>query len=277
MSKQLRESYDVHPLTAARILARAGSLGDNSLIAEFQLAVDKATEFTDQNHVGGAENTIELGLRMRLSPRDTVLDLACGLGGSARLLATVFGCKVVGVDLHQGRIEDARRLSRAARFSERVSFVCSNVLKAPAPKGQFSAVICQAAMAHFLWKSNSLLHLQSSVLNGARLGIEDGYLRRSPNRASLFSVNRLGEIWNVKFGRVEDWRERLTSLHVGNLIETDLSEDFIAYYLKRQRLVQAGRIEIERREAEGYALAFKLADAGILGYRRWIGQFEWED
>src|SRR5262245_21935242 len=52
----------------------------------------------DEFHVGGRDATIELADRLGLAPGTRVLDVGCGLGGSARFLAAERSCQVTGVD-----------------------------------------------------------------------------------------------------------------------------------------------------------------------------------
>ena len=55
----------------------------------------------DEFHIRGREATIELARRASLQPGMRVLDVGCGLGGSARYLATQYQCQVTGIDLTQ--------------------------------------------------------------------------------------------------------------------------------------------------------------------------------
>jgi len=53
----------------------------------------------DEFHVGGVPAAEHLFGQLNIAPSHTVLDVGCGLGGPARLLASTKGCRVLGVDI----------------------------------------------------------------------------------------------------------------------------------------------------------------------------------
>jgi len=97
----------------------------------------------DQIHTGGARTSIELFKKTRLSPDALVLDAGCGLGGSSRLLARQFNCKVIGVDLADKFIEAANFLTQCTRLEDFVAFQQGSILELPFEDNTFDAVLCQ--------------------------------------------------------------------------------------------------------------------------------------
>jgi SAM-dependent methyltransferase len=67
----------------------------------------------DQFHVGGLAATKEMAEALGLRAGATVLDIGCGLGGSARFLAANYRCLVTGIDLNESFIEVARLLTQS--------------------------------------------------------------------------------------------------------------------------------------------------------------------
>jgi 50S ribosomal protein uL3 len=61
-----------------------------------------------------------LGEYLRLTPESRVLDIACGKGGPARILAATFGCRILGIELRPAFAEEARRRIDDADLSELV-------------------------------------------------------------------------------------------------------------------------------------------------------------
>src|SRR6266540_3877665 len=55
----------------------------------------------------------------------TVLDIGCGLGDDAILLASYGAARVVGVDISPKSIEVARRRAARAGIADRVELICS--------------------------------------------------------------------------------------------------------------------------------------------------------
>lgn len=97
----------------------------------------------DEFHVRGREATIELARRASLEPGLRVLDVGCGLGGSARYLAAEHGCQVTGIDLTQEYVDVADALAGMVGLRDRVAFRQANALEMPFDDGSFDVVWTQ--------------------------------------------------------------------------------------------------------------------------------------
>ncbi len=93
----------------------------------------------DEFHIGGRGATSTLCGRLELGAEDTVLDIGCGIGGTARLLASTFGCAVTGIDLVPGYIDVARELTRWTGLSDQISYKVSSGLDISLPDNSFDA------------------------------------------------------------------------------------------------------------------------------------------
>src|ERR1700680_1379794 len=130
--REVLRIYSRHPIQEKTLLRRVrATRGTLVGLIETDLAVDDVTELTDQNHVGGVTFVKELACRVGIDSETKVLDLGCGLGGSARVLATVFGCHVHGIDFSPKRYREALRLTKLVGLSELVTFECSDFMSAP--------------------------------------------------------------------------------------------------------------------------------------------------
>ncbi len=65
----------------------------------------------DEFHTRGRESTLEVAELGNLKASDLVLDVGCGLGGTARYLAKQYKCKVVGIDLTEEYIFVGKKLT----------------------------------------------------------------------------------------------------------------------------------------------------------------------
>src|SRR5262252_4646864 len=54
------------------------------------------------------EKILLLGSYLRLNPESRVLDLACGKGGPATILASTYGCRITGVEIRAAFADAAR-------------------------------------------------------------------------------------------------------------------------------------------------------------------------
>ena len=80
----------------------------------------------DEFHLGGATATAALAADLGLSADDHLLDIGCGIGGPARRLASLTGCRVTGVDLTPSFVDAATVLSARVGLAGRTAFVVGN-------------------------------------------------------------------------------------------------------------------------------------------------------
>ena len=76
----------------------------------------------DEFHIGGVEATQALLAQLPLAPGVKLLDLGCGLGGTARHAAAAFGAQVEGVDLTPAYIAAAQALTAKVGLAEKIRF-----------------------------------------------------------------------------------------------------------------------------------------------------------
>jgi SAM-dependent methyltransferase len=126
------------------------------------------------------EKILLLGERLRLTPDSRVLDLACGKAGPAVLLASTFGCHVVGVERAPEFVAAARARVAAARLTERVEIVEGDAEAFPADPGAFDAALCLGAS--FVWHglAGTLAALTPAVPPGGHVVVGEPYWRTWP-------------------------------------------------------------------------------------------------
>jgi MPBQ/MSBQ methyltransferase len=95
----------------------------------------------DEFHIGGRAATAEVLARLVLDEGSHVLDIGCGIGGTARYMAGKFGCRVSGIDLTPEYIDAARVLSERIGISDRVEFQAASALDLPFPDAIFDAAV----------------------------------------------------------------------------------------------------------------------------------------
>jgi ubiquinone/menaquinone biosynthesis C-methylase UbiE len=85
----------------------------------------------EELHTGGRQATIDLAARMDLRPGIHLLDVGCGIGGSARHLARAHGCRVTGIDLTEQYVAVAEALTRRVGLEGAISFRRGSALALP--------------------------------------------------------------------------------------------------------------------------------------------------
>jgi len=94
----------------------------------------------DEFHIRGREATIELAEALTLDATTHVLDVGCGIGGSARYLSEQYGCRVTGIDLTAEYCELANRLSQDVGLGELNTFRQASALELPFADASFDVV-----------------------------------------------------------------------------------------------------------------------------------------
>ncbi|RLV08933.1 hypothetical protein CTZ27_09420 [Streptomyces griseocarneus] len=97
----------------------------------------------------GADRLTRLaGEHLALSPRVELLDIGCGMGQPALLLAEETGCSVTGTDIAGRQVETARRLAAEAGLSDRVTFHRAEATALPFPDSSFHRVLMMEMFTH---------------------------------------------------------------------------------------------------------------------------------
>lgn len=99
----------------------------------------------DEFHIRGAEATHELISESGIDKDTKVLDVGCGIGGPARMIAFETGCRVTGIDLTEDFIRTAKMLSELVGLDELTEFICADATKLPFQDESFDIVWTQHA------------------------------------------------------------------------------------------------------------------------------------
>lgn len=140
----------------------------------------------DEFHLRGREATLELARLAQLAPGMRVLDVGCGLGGSARHLAYEHGCHVDGVDLTPAYIEVATELTRRVGLGDRVAFQQASALALPFADATFDVVWTEHVQMNIADKQTFYAELARVLKPGGRLVFHDVF--QGPDGAPHFPV-----------------------------------------------------------------------------------------
>ncbi len=137
----------------------------------------------DEFHTRGKESTIEIANLAQLHPHHNVLDVGCGLGGSARYIANQHGCSVVGIDLTDEYIDVANKLTEFVKLTDKVSFKQGSALELPFPSENFDIVWTEHTQMNIADKGKFYSELSRVLKPKGRLVFHDVFLgtARSPH------------------------------------------------------------------------------------------------
>jgi ubiquinone/menaquinone biosynthesis C-methylase UbiE len=102
-----------------------------------------------------------------------VLDVGCGLGGAARLLALSRGCHVTGIDLTPAYVDAAQALSQWVGLSDRVAFVQGDATALPFVDVGFDAAFTQHAAMNIMDKAGVYAEVRRVLRPSGRFAIYD--------------------------------------------------------------------------------------------------------
>ncbi len=127
-----------------------------------------------------AEKIALLGRYLRLGPDSRVIDLACGKAGPATLLASTFGCRILGIERSPEFVEAARERVLSAGVGDLVEIVEADAHAVPLEPGVWDAALCLGAT--FVWDDlpGTLAALTPAVRNGGHVVVGEPFWRVWP-------------------------------------------------------------------------------------------------
>ena len=125
----------------------------------------------DQFHSGGLPATRELAALAGIKPGEAVLDVGCGIGGPARVLAGEHGAQVSAVDLSPAYVAIGRALSQKSGIA--VAFETANALDLPFADRSFDLVWTQHASMNIADKPRFYGELRRVLRPEGRLAFHD--------------------------------------------------------------------------------------------------------
>jgi len=124
---------------------------------------------------GGRETTEDFCKLLSLSPGSRVLDVGCGIGGSAFYMAEKYGATVVAIDLSTNMLAIGRdRLNKLpTNIQEKVSFEFGDITEQTYAAGSFDVIYSRDTILHIANKQKLFSLFHSWLAPGGRLLITD--------------------------------------------------------------------------------------------------------
>lgn len=164
---RVREHYNASGLIDRIKSALTTIVPDGQLLTIDELAP------LDQFHIRGMLATSELANAAGLEPSTRVLDVGCGIGGPARSLAAIFGCKVTGIDLSPVFIDAATYLTARSGLSDRITFQVGDALHLPFEDAAFDAVFLQHVAMNIQDRGDLYTEVSRILAPGGRFATYD--------------------------------------------------------------------------------------------------------
>ena len=124
-------------------------------------------------HIRGRKSTVELSELLQIKPTDNILDVGSGLGGSARYLASQYGCHVVGLDLTPSYVSLAADLSELVGLQDLNTFKCGNALEMPFENDSFDILWVEHVQMNIFNKKEFILEISRVLKPFGRLAMNE--------------------------------------------------------------------------------------------------------
>jgi SAM-dependent methyltransferase len=155
-------------------------------------------------HMGGVGATERLLARCQVAPGQRTLDLGCGTGYTATLLAARQQARVTALDLNPALVARARERAARAGVGERVRLLQADGHALPLAAASFDQVIVESVLV-FCAVPQVLAEIWRALRPGGRLGLNELTLRRMPSPALLGLLDSL----SIHPRTEQEWRDAL--------------------------------------------------------------------
>lgn len=158
-------------------------------------------------HPGGLKATQKLEDTLEINSNTKVLDIACGKGSTAFYLAEKYGCSVVGIDISEELIQEAKDTCRKKRLEDKVKFVVGNAMDLPFDDNQFDVAISQGILVFVSDKTKTINEASRVLKNGGKAGWVELSWKKEPDADFLDKVDNVLRAYCLKNARTYDgWK-----------------------------------------------------------------------
>lgn len=154
----------------------------------------------DEFHIGGQPATAHLLEQLAVGPEHRVLDVGCGTGGCARLMASQLGCRVDGVDLTPEFVQTGRAMTEWLGLSDRVALHRGDALALPFTEATFDRAV--------------MLHVGMNIEAKAALFAEVARVLRP---GGVFGVYDILQVGPAPFQYPMPWASAAAISHLGDV------------------------------------------------------------
>ncbi|KAL6764977.1 S-adenosyl-L-methionine-dependent methyltransferase [Haematococcus lacustris] len=222
---------------------------------------------------GGEQTARQLASLLQLQPGQRVLDVGCGTGGSAYLLAEGWGVRVHGLDLSVNCLLAA--LDKASTRSGDVSFEVADMASCSLAPCAYDALLCRDTLMHVQDKAGALERFHSWLKPGGRLLLTDyclppgGAPDLDSDTASYLAARRYHLV------SLEAYEEVAVAAGFTEVVMRDQTDQFVVQLqrelagLRAQRPAFTAAFGVEAFDACQASWEGKLRRA-LAGQQRWV-------
>jgi SAM-dependent methyltransferase len=133
----------------------------------------------DEFHIGGRRASEDFLDQLGFNAQTHILDVGCGLGGTARFVANRYGSRVTGIDLMPEYVETGNAVCKWVGLNDRISLHQGSALAMPFNEGSFDGAY--------------MLHVGMNIEDKEKLASEVARVLRSGAVFGIYDVMRTGD------------------------------------------------------------------------------------
>ncbi len=124
--------------------------------------------------IGGPRSTLKLVEQCQIDKDKIILEVGCGTGFNACLMAKQYGCKIVGVDIAEVSLEKAKERAEKEGLQDKAEFRKADAYKLPFEPETYDIVVT-TFVSQFLDMEKALKEFTRVLKPGGYIGINEMY------------------------------------------------------------------------------------------------------
>ncbi len=201
---------------------------------------------------GGEGTTRRFLSRVAIAADQTVLDVGCGVGGSAFYLARTYGCRVDGIDLSSEMIRTARQRAEEEGLAARVGFLQGDCVGFDYPHSDYGLVYSRDSFLHIADKPRLFDTLRGCLAPTGTLLFTD-YVRGSARPGPEFAA--YVEKYGYALEDIDGYRARLGAAGFEVEAAEDLTDLFIEVH--RDELARLPQADLQAADRDYLAARWR--------------------
>ena len=184
----------------------------------------------DEFHVGGRAATTTFLDRLELTENARALDVGCGIGGAARLAASLHGCRVDGIDLTEEYVDTGNALTARLGLRDQVQLHHGSALAMPFDRDSHDVAFMLHVGMNISDKRALFAEVARVLRPGARFGVYD--VMRMSDDDIAYPVPWATDANTCALAPPETYRDALTAAGFEIIAERNLRDLCIAFFEK---------------------------------------------
>jgi phosphoethanolamine N-methyltransferase len=210
---------------------------------------------------GGADSARACIARLDLKPGMRVLDVGCGLGGSAFLMAREHGVAVHGIDVSANMLASARERLRALGLASQVTLEHADVLALPAT-ARYDVIYSRDVFLHIHDKARLMARLHRMLSPGGLLFFTD-YGRGEAKSGAEFAAYIAQRQYDLR--TIGEYRALLEQAGFVQVMAQDHTAEFVSILQ-----VELARIADDAAHADTRRSWLDKIERARRGEHRWV-------